>query len=572
MFLPMTKEELKKYDWKELDVIIVTGDAYIDSYHSGISIIGNYLVANGFRVGIISQPDIHLEKDITRLGEPLLFWGVSAGCVDSIVANYTSLGKKRRSDDFTPGGENTKRPDRATIVYANLIRKYFKKTVPIVLGGIEASLRRITHYDMLDNDLRRPIIFDAKADIIIYGMGELASFELAKRLKEKKDFRDIKGICFIDKEKEKYLARGYIELPSYEDVKKDKIKFSEMFKIFYDNNDPFNGKGLIQKVQDRYLIHNPPSRLLSEEELDFIYELPYERDVHPSEKAKGEVKAIHTIKFSITTHRGCIGECNFCSISIHQGKQLQSRSENSILREAERIVRMSDFKGYIMDVGGPTANMYGISCKKMKYTGMCKGKNCLFPSVCKNLKMAHDLQIKLLKKLKEMKGVKKVFVSSGIRPDMVIEDKESGQKYLEKIASENVSGQLKLAPEHASKKVLDIMKKADISYTLMFKSIFDKISKKLGKKQFLTYYFIAAHPGCELNDMRYLKNFVKKELFLTPEQVQIFTPTPSTFSTLMYYTELNPFTLERIFVEKTLKGKEKQKKALIDKNNHNIQW
>ncbi len=559
MFLPATKEEMKKLGWEYLDIILVSGDAYIDSYYSGVALIGNFLISKGFKVGIISQPDINSSVDITRLGEPKLFWGISAGCVDSMVANYTALGKKRKSDDFTPGGENIKRPDRATIVYTNLIKRHFKKTVPIVIGGVEASLRRIAHYDFMDNALRKSILFDSKADILVYGMGEITTLELALKLQNGEDYKNTKGICFIEKDKTKYVEKGYIELPSFEEVSVDKFKFIEMFKTFYENNDPLNGRGLIQKTLDRYLIQNPPQRLLTSEEMDFIYGLPFEREVHPFDRKKGEVKAIHTIKFSLTTHRGCYGECNFCAISVHQGKHIVSRSEKSIIDEIKKIVKHKDFKGYISDLGGPTANMYGIDCEKKKRDGACKGKRCISPKICSQIKISHKRQLNLLKEVRKIEGIKKVFVSSGIRPDLIIEDKEFGKEYLKEIIHYHTSGQLKIAPEHSEQKVLTLMGKMKAEYVKQFKEMFDSLRDK---DQFLTYYFIAAHPGCNESDMIKLKKFIKENLKITPEQVQIFTPTPSTFSTLMYYTELDPLSLTKIFVEKSQKGKEKQKSII----------
>ncbi|MCX7820536.1 MAG: YgiQ family radical SAM protein [Brevinematales bacterium] len=560
MFLPATKEEMKKLGWENLDIILVSGDAYIDSYYNGVALIGNFLVSKGFKVGVISQPDINSPSDITRLGEPLLFWGISAGCVDSMVANYTALGKKRKSDDFTPGGENNKRPDRATIVYTNLIKRYFKKTVPIVIGGIEASLRRIAHYDFIDNGLRKPILFDAKADILVYGMGELTTLELAMKLKNGEDYKETKGICFIEKDKKSFFEKGFIELPSFEEVVNDKFKFIEMFKIFYENNDPINGRGLIQKTLDRYLIQNPPQRLLTTEEMDYIYSLPFEREVHPYDRKNGEVKAIHTIQFSITTHRGCYGGCNFCAISVHQGKNIIERSEGSIITEVKNLVHHKNFKGYISDLGGPTANMYGIDCDKRKISGSCKGKNCMSPETCRQLKISHKRQLNVLKQVRKVAGIKKVFISSGIRPDLVLEDKEYGEKYLKEILEFHTSGQLKIAPEHSEQKVLTLMGKMKREYIEKFKKMFDNLKKD---GQFLTYYFIAAHPGCNENDMIKLRKFIKENLKLNPEQVQIFTPTPSTFSTLMYYTEIDPTSMIKIFVEKSHKGKEKQKNIII---------
>ena len=374
MFFPVTVEEKDKFGWKELDVILISGDTYIDSPYIGTSIIANLLFKHGYRVGVIAQPDINSDE-IAKLGEPRLFWGVSAGSVDSMVANYTALKKKRKSDDFTPGGLNNRRPDRATLVYTNLIRKYFKNTKPVILGGIEASLRRIPHYDYWDDKLRRSILFDAKADLIVYGMAEKAIIEVADKLKNGSDFSDVKGICYISKEPPK----DYLELPSYEEVKMDKDKFTLMFNSFYKNNDPVTGKGFYIKHGDRYLIQNPPQLPLSESEIDSVYNLNYLRDAHPYYQKQGAIKALETIKFSINTHRGCYGECNFCAISVHQGTTISSRSEKSIIDEATVISKLPGFKGYILDVGGPTANMYGIECTKKIKHGSCLYKRCIFP-------------------------------------------------------------------------------------------------------------------------------------------------------------------------------------------------
>lgn len=561
MFLPTTKEEMKKMGWDRADIILVSGDTYIDSSYNGIAVIGNVLAAKGYKVAIIAQPDINNDEDIKRLGEPLLYWGVSAGAVDSMVANYTASKKKRRNDDFTPGGINDKRPDRACITYTNLIKKNFKNTVPIVLGGIEASLRRIPHYDYWSNTLRRSILFDAKADIIVYGMGEKTIIELTEKIKNKESYEDIKGICYISKEKKE----NYIELPSYEDVKDNKNEFIEMFNTFYINNDALTAKGLIQKHDTRYLVHNPPSMPLNMEEIDFVYDLKYERDVHPYYKQQGEVKALETIKNSITTHRGCYGECNFCAIAVHQGRRIINRSMDSIIKEAETISNQKDFKGYINDVGGPTANMYMVECEKKISHGSCKEKRCLYPEKCKSIKINHKKQMELLKKIREIKNVKKVFVASGIRYDLVLEDKENGDRYLREIIKNHISGQMKIAPEHTEDKVLSQMGKPGKEYLKKFKDKFYKMNEEEGKNQFLTYYIIAAHPNCDEKDMKNLKDFAVKELKTNPEQVQIFTPTPSTYSTLMYYTEIDPFTGKKIFVEKDINKKIKQKDIVIHK-------
>jgi uncharacterized radical SAM protein YgiQ len=561
MFLPTTREEMKKLSWDRLDVIIITGDTYIDSPYIGAVVIGKVLQAVGYKVGIIAQPNIEGEKDITRLGEPALFWGVTAGSVDSMVANYTALKKRRRKDDFTPGGENTKRPDRATIVYSNLIRKYFKNTAPIVLGGIEASLRRIAHYDYWDDKIRRAILFDAKADILVYGMGEKSVLKLARNLKNGKDWKDIRGICYISP----YAREEYTILPSYHKAKGDKKKFISMFHTFYLNNDPLTAKGLCQQQDSRYLIQNPPSYPLVQKELDKVHDLPYEREVHPYYKKEGDVEALKTIKFSITTHRGCYGECNFCSITVHQGKVIQGRSEKSILREAKLLTKLRDFKGYILDVGGPTANMYGIECQKKLKSGSCTDKRCLYPQICPSLKINHKKQMEILNKIRRIKGVKKVFVASGIRYDMLLGDQKYGEKYLQELVKYHISGQLKIAPEHTESNVLEKMGKPEQGYLKRFRDKFLQINKEQKKKQFLTYYLIAAHPGCREGDMYRLKEYTSKELKLNPEQVQIFTPTPSTYSTLMYYTEIDPFTGKAIYAEKNLKKKGRQKKIVTEK-------
>ena len=566
MFLPTTMEEVKKLGWDSLDIILVSGDTYIDSSYNGSALIGKWLYKHGFKVGIIAQPDVDSDKDITRLGEPNLYWAVSAGCVDSMVANYIATKKKRKSDDFTPGGENTRRPDRASIMYTNLIKRFFKNgNAPVVLGGIEASLRRITHYDYWSNNLRRPLIFDAKADILSYGMGEKSMLSLAQALKGGREWRNIKGLSYIAKEKKD----SYLELPSFEECVKDKKQFIKAFDIFYQNCDSITAKGLYQACGDRFLIQNSPSENFTSEELDSIYSMNFERDVHPYYKAMGDVRALDTIRTSVTTHRGCYGECNFCAIAIHQGRTVISRSQDSIVEEVKEIASTPKFKGYIADVGGPTANMYDVECSKKLKLGACQDKRCLYPHKCPALKIDHNSQIELLDKLKSIDKIKKIFIASGIRYDMILDDKKNGQIYLEEIVKDHVSGQMKIAPEHTEDKVLSFMGKQGKAPLKEFKEKFYKINSKLGKKQFLTYYLIAAHPGCDEKDMLDLRRFASSELRINPEQVQIFTPTPSTYSTLMYYTEINPFTNKKIFVEKDNGKKQKQKDILIPRENNN---
>jgi uncharacterized radical SAM protein YgiQ len=561
MFLPTTRAELKKLGWDHLDVILVTGDGYVDSPFIGVSVIGKVLAGAGYRVGIIAQPDIHSERDIARLGKPALFWGVTGGCIDSMVANRTATKKPKRTDDLTPGGRNDRRPDRAAIVYANLIRRYFKDTVPIVLGGVEASLRRIAHYDYWDDSVRRSILFDAKADLLVYGMGEKTTLALAERLQAGDKVENLRGICTISKEK----PPEYIELPSYESVKADRQAFTEMFHTFYRNNDPLTARGLCQQQDTRYLVQHPPSPYLSQQELNEVHGMDFERDVHPFYGQQGEVKALETIRFSITSHRGCYGECNFCSIAVHQGRTVRWRSERSILQEAERIARLPDFKGYIQDVGGPTANMYGFECQQKLTHGACADKRCLYPDICPQMKVDHGKQIALLRKLRRVEGVKKVFIGSGIHHDLVMGDEKRGKQYLREIVRHHVSGQMKIAPEHTEPHVLHRMGKAGRDTLLAFRDLFYKLTREAGKKQFLTYYLIAAHPGCTEHDMQALKRFASRKLRINPEQVQIFTPTPSTISSLMYYTEMDPYTGKRLFVEKDPIRKERQKEIVVRK-------
>jgi uncharacterized radical SAM protein YgiQ len=559
MFLPTTKAEMKKFGWSNLDIIFITGDTYIDSSYIGVSILSNLLVKYGYKVGVIAQPDIK-NDDITRLDEPNLFWAVTAGSLDSMVANYTASKKFRKKDDLTPGGENNKRPDRASIVYSNLIRKYYKNTKPIVLGGVEASLRRIPHYDYWDNKIRGSLLFDAKADIIIYGMAEKSILQLADSLKKGSDYRDIKGICYITKE----IKKDFVLLDSFEELKKDKLKFINFFNSCYNNLDPFQAQGLVVPHADRFLIVNPPQLPLNETEMDEIYDLDYQYDVHPYYKKFGKVKALETIKFSITSHRGCYGECNFCSISLHQGKIISQRSIDSIYKEAKKITTLPQFKGYILDIGGPTANMYDIECSKKLSKGHCKNKRCLFPERCDKLEIDHSKQIRLLKKLRTIKDIKAIFIGSGLRYEMLLEDKRHGLEYLQEIIKHHVSGQLKIAPEHINQNLLNLMGKPNNKKLIEFRTKYKEFAKKEKKQVYLTYYFIVAHPGSCVKETEELRLFIKKELKLKPEQIQIFTPLPSTYSTLMYYTEVNPFTLEKIEVEKNIKNKERQKRIIVE--------
>lgn len=561
MFLPATREEMARRGWAELDVILVTGDTYIDSPYHGVAAIGQVLVKEGFRVGVVSQPRIDSVEDVSRLGEPKLFWGVSAGCVDSMVANYTSSGKRRNQDDFTAGGVNDRRPDRASIAYTGLIRRAFKRTAPIVLGGIEASLRRVAHYDWWDNKIRRALLFDAKADLLVYGMGELATLELARRFREGESADDVRGICRIAKEK----PDDALEIVPFEEISQNRTKYVEMFRQFYKHSDPVSGKRLAQRHGDRWLVQNPPSPNLTTEQIDRFSEIPWELDTHPTEVVNGPVKAWETVRFSVMTHRGCYGECNFCAIAVHQGLAIQSRSEESVVREVERMRTHPKFKGILADAGGPTANMYGYECSKKLKKGSCENKRCVCPTTCAAMPVTHEPHLKLLRRLRNLPGIRKVFVASGIRTDLVMDDKKLGQAYIEEIASHHVSGQLKVAPEHFDDRILSLMGKPGLGTVLDFKERFEKASAKAGKKQFLTYYVIAAHPGCSLEDMKDMGDYARDRFGLTPEQVQIFTPTPGTWSTVMYATGIDPFTGAEVFVERD-GGKRRAQKEVVGGN------
>lgn len=552
-FLPTTKKEMDALGWDRPDVIIVSGDTYLDSPYNGAALIGRLLEANGYRTAIIAQPDIKTDE-IARLGEPKLFWGVTSGCVDSMVANYTASKKPRKTDDFTPGGENNKRPDRAVIAYTNLIRKHFKNTVPVVIAGIEASLRRLTHYDFWSDKLRRSVLFDSKADYLIYGMGEKAVLEFAAG----KEPAEIRGLCYVSNG----MPDGYTELPTHDECAADADVFTKMFHTFYKNNDFITAKGLAQKQDTRYLVQNPPAEDPSRVELNSYYELPYTYDVHPYYAAQGHVRATDTIKNSVTTHRGCYGECNFCAIAVHQGTRIVERTEASVEKEVQRFIDKKGFSGIINDIGGPTANMYGIECRKKKEHGRCEHKRCIYPEICDQMPVNHKFINSLLSRIRKMDGIRRVFIASGIRYDLIMEDGKFGPQYLENLVRFFTSGQLKIAPEHSEQEVLDLMGKPGEKVLKDFVEAFYKETKKHGKKQFLTYYMIAAHPGCELRHMESLKRFASKELKVNPEQVQIFTPLPSTYSALMYYTGRNPFTGKSLFVEKDPVKRAKQKNIL----------
>ncbi len=561
-FLVTTREEMQRRGWKQCDVVLISGDAYVDSPFIGTAVVGRMLEKMGYKVGIIGQPDIANGDDIGRLGEPRLFWGVSGGSIDSMVSNYTATKKFRNSDDYTPGGKNNKRPDRAVLVYTNLIRRYYKNTVPIVLGGIEASLRRVTHYDYWINKLKKPILFDAKADILVYGMGEIALRELVTALDSGADYTDIRGICYIAKEPK----TSFHQLPSHAECVEHKEKFIDLFDLFYDNNDPISATGLCQLVDTRYSIQNPPCDYLSEAEMDEVADLPFTRELHPYHQPEGKVKCLETIKFSIMTHQGCWGECNFCAIGVHQGRTIRTRSEASIVKEAKEFTTYKDFKGIISDLGGPTANMYGYECKKKLKLGTCDHQRCVDSRhLCSSMRVDHSRVINMMQQVRQVPGIKKAFVASGIRYDLITEDKQHGYSYLKEMVKHHISGQMKVAPEHTEQHVLDLMGKPGKQTLVDFKKLYDQLNREEGKNQFLTYYLIAAHPGCEEKDMYELQRFTRDELKMTPEQAQVFTPTPGTYSSVMYYTEMDPVTRKKIFVEKDMRRKEKQKEIVVKK-------
>ena len=557
MFIPTTMEEVRARGWDGLDIILVSGDTYTDNSYNGTALIGHWMIDHGFRVGIIAQPSVQSGDDITRLGLPELFWSVSAGCVDSMVANYTPANKFRKEDDFTPGGVNNRRPDRACIAYTNLIKKHAKGR-PIILAGVEASLRRMAHYDFWSDSIRRSILLDSKADAIIYGMAELSTLEIAERMRDGRDWRDVRGICTVQSDR----PLDAIEVPSYEECRADPGAYAESFRIFYDNCDPITGRDLCQMHGERYLVQNRPQRPLTTEELDSVYGSDFENAVHPYYAKDGNVKAMETVRNSITTHRGCYGACSFCAIAVHQGRTVVSRSEDSIVSEVERIASSPGFNGIIQDVGGPTANMYGIECPRKVLEGICRDRRCLGSKPCSRMPIDHSRQIALLRRISSVPGVRRVFVNSGIRYDMILVDKGHGDDYLRRIVSYHVSGQMKVAPEHTSDRVLRLMGKPSADRLIEFKKRFDTLNRERGKKQFLTYYFMAAHPGCTDDDMRELSRFCHDVLHTNPEQVQVFTPTPSTVSTMMYHCGVD-MKGRPVFTEHSVQRRQRQKEMVV---------
>ena len=562
-FLPISKEDMLERGIEQFDFVYVIGDAYVDHPSFGPAIISRVLESRGFSVGIISQPDWKDDASISIMGEPRLGFLVSGGNMDSMVNHYSVSKKRRESDSFTPGGVMGKRPDYATVVYCNLIRRTYKKT-PIIIGGIEASLRRLAHYDYWSNKLKRSILLDSGADLISYGMGERSIVEIAEALESG---IDVKDITFIDgtvyKTKDKESIYDAIWLPEWDEIKENKRIFAESFYTQYCNTDPFSGKRLVEGYGTNFVVQNPPQKPLSQDEMDAVYALPYMRNYHPSYEEAGGVPAIREIKFSLVSNRGCFGGCSFCALTFHQGRIIQTRSHESIIDEAKIITQDPEFKGYIHDVGGPTANFRAPACQKQLTKGACPNKQCLFPTPCKNLEVDHKDYISLLRKLRELPKVKKVFIRSGIRFDYLMADKD--KTFLRELCEHHVSGQLKVAPEHISNAVLKRLGKPSVEVYNKFVQAYKEMNKKIGKEQYLVPYLMSSHPGSTLKEAIELAEYLR-DLGYMPEQVQDFYPTPSTISTCMYYTGLDPRTMEEVYVSTNPHEKAMQR-ALIQYRN-----
>ena len=563
-FLPITREEMKERGWDQVDFVYVSGDAYVDHPSFGHAIITRLLESRGYRVGIIAQPDWRKPESVQVFGEPRLGFLVSAGNMDSMVNHYSVSKKRRKTDAYTPGGEMGKRPDYACVVYGNLIRQTYKKT-PIILGGIEASLRRMAHYDYWSDKLKRSVLLDSGADVISYGMGEHSIIELAEALDAGIPVEDITYIAgTVVKAKSLDSIYDAEILPSFEDLKADKMNYAHSFYTQYLNTDAFNGKRLVEPYSDHlYVVQNPPAAPLTQMEMDDVYSLPYQRTYHPSYEAKGGVPAIKEIKFSLISNRGCFGGCSFCALTFHQGRIVQVRSHESLIEEAKEITKDKDFKGYIHDVGGPTANFRHPSCKKQMEHGVCKTRQCLFPSPCKNLDADHRDYVSLLRKLRDIPKVKKVFIRSGIRFDYLLADKK--QEFLRELCEYHVSGQLKVAPEHVAGPVLSLMGKPEHKVYEEFTRQFYKMNERIGKEQYLVPYLMSSHPGSTLKEAVELAEYCR-DLGYMPEQVQDFYPTPSTLSTCMYYTGVDPRTMQKVYVPKSPHEKAMQR-ALIQYRN-----
>lgn len=586
-FLPVSIEDMRARGWEQLDFLYISGDAYVDHPSFGHAIITRLLDKEGYKVGIIAQPDWKNVNDFMTLGRPRYGALVSSGVIDSMVNHYTASKKIRSSDIYSPGGKSGFRPDRAVIVYSNKIKEAYKD-LPVIIGGLEASLRRFAHYDYWDNKVRRSILQDSKADILIYGMGERPVLEIAEHLKKGtpvNEIKDVRGtVYFTSVEGMPEHIRAVVEdkhadaagenrksnsgtdpatkallLHSYDEVSRDKWKYAEAFKMQYEDQDSINGRILVQKHSERYIVQNPPPFPLDAKELDRVYSLPYERTYHPGYEKYGGIPAINEVEFSITSQRGCYGGCSFCALNFHQGRAIQSRSHASIINEAKKLTWLSGFKGYIHDVGGPTANFRQPSCQKQAKHGVCKDKQCLYPTACQNLIVDHKDYLSLLRKLRELPGVKKVFIRSGIRYDYLMLDKNDD--FFIELCEHHVSGQLKVAPEHVVERVLEKMGKPGRNVYDKFVKKFYEINKKLGKEQYLVPYLISSHPGSDLKAAVELAEYLR-DMHYTPEQVQDFYPTPGTLSTCMFHTGLDPRNMKKVYVPYTQKEKAMQRALL----------
>jgi len=561
MFLPITKEEMNSRGWDEVDFVLVTGDAYVDHHSFGTAIIARVLENHGYKVAILPRPDYKSAEDFRRFGRPRLAFLINSGVVDSMVNNFSVFKHRRKKDEYAPGGEAGGRPDRALIVYANRAKEAYKG-VPVIVGGIEASLRRLGHYDYWSDNVRRSILLDSKADLLLYGMGERSIVEVADALDsglEVKDITWIKGTCC--KAKEMPEGDDWIKLPSFEQIKEDKKKYAESFAIQYKNNGAVSAKGLAEQYADTlWVLQNPPQPPLEQRELDEVYALPFEKEQHPSYKELGGIPGFEEVKFSLVSSRGCFGGCSFCALTYHQGRQVRGRSQESIIEEAKELTKRKDFKGYIHDVGGPTANFRGPACQKQLKAGVCTHRDCLYPNVCPSIKADHSEYLELLRKIRSLDKVKKVFIRSGIRYDYLLADPKC-DKFIEELCKYHVSGTLKVAPEHISPNVLSHMHKPPKEDFIKFTKKYKKTNERLGLKQYLIPYLISSHPGSTLEDAVELALFLKEYGFV-PDQVQDFYPTPGTLATCMYYTGLNPLTMEKVYVAKSMEEKQMQR-ALI---------
>lgn len=561
-FLPINIDDMKKRGWNQCDFIFVTGDAYVDHSSFGSAILSRLLERYGYKVGIIAQPDWKNIESFKVLGEPRLGFLVNSGNIDSMVNHYTTFRKKRNTDAYSPGGKPNLRPDRAVTVYSNKIREAYKH-IPIIIGGIEASLRRLNHYDYWSDSIKRSVLLDSGADILVYGMGEKSLIQIAEALDSgipAGEITFINGTVYKTKDRERPFEPLF--LPTFDEVSSSKEKYAESFKIQYENTDAISGKTLVEQYGTVYVVQNPPMETLTMDELDDVYDLEYMMDCHPIYKKDGGIPALKEIKFSITSVRGCFGGCNFCALNFHQGRIVQARSHDSILKEVETMKNDKEFKGYIHDVGGPTANFRIKACKKQERFGACKDRECMTPVKCKNLQVDHSDYVNLLRKIRKVEGIKKVFVRSGIRYDYAIYD--NSDEFMDELCKYHVSGQLRTAPEHVSDSVLKLMGKPSISTYNKFVKKFNDTSKKINKEQYIVPYFISSHPGSTLKDAIELAEYIR-DMGHIPEQVQDFYPTPGTMSTCMYYTGINPLTKEKVHVPKD-KEERRMQRALLQYN------